>query len=79
MRTLYVTVMVFVTICTARTFAQTTQPATTETTAPLLEGLGDHTFPVSTRSAQAQRYIDQGLVLAYGFNHKEAERAFREG
>jgi tetratricopeptide (TPR) repeat protein len=78
MRTLYVTVMVFVTICTARTFAQTTQSATTETTAPLLEGLGDHTFPVSTGSAQAQRYIDQGLVLAYGFNHKEAERAFRE-
>ena len=25
----------------------------------------------------AQRYFDQGLRLAYGFNHAEAERAFR--
>lgn len=47
-------------------------------TAPLLEGLGDTHWPTSTRSALAQRYFDQGLVLTYGFNHAEAARSFRE-
>lgn len=46
--------------------------------APLLDNLGDHRRPVSTKHAQAQRYFNQGLILAYGFNHAEAERAFRE-
>ncbi|WP_090571895.1 hypothetical protein [Nitrosomonas sp. Nm33] len=46
--------------------------------APSLLNLGSHTFPVSTRNKLAQQYIDQGLNLAYGFNHAEARRAFRE-
>jgi tetratricopeptide (TPR) repeat protein len=46
--------------------------------APRLQNLGSHTFPVSTRSAAAQRFINQGLNLAYAFNHAEARRAFRE-
>jgi len=46
--------------------------------APLLEGMGDLHFPISTDVPLAQRYFDQGLVLAYGFNHAEAERSFRE-
>lgn len=46
--------------------------------APRLQNLGTHTFPVSTRSKLAQQYINQGLNLAYGFNHAEARRAFRE-
>ncbi|HMJ88519.1 MAG TPA: hypothetical protein VK530_01815 [Candidatus Acidoferrum sp.] len=44
---------------------------------PLLKGLGDFHHPVTTSSKQAQRYFDQGLTLAYAFNHKEAIRAFR--
>src|SRR5690348_13095744 len=40
--------------------------------APRLQNLGTHTFPVSTRNKLAQRYINQGLNLAYGFNHAEA-------
>jgi tetratricopeptide (TPR) repeat protein len=67
--------MVLFSICTGPVFAQATQPART---APLLEGLGEHTFPVSTTNALAQRYVNQGLILAYAFNHKEAERSFRE-
>jgi tetratricopeptide (TPR) repeat protein len=47
-------------------------------TAPLLENLGTHHHPISTNSKPAQRYFDQGLILAYGFNHAEAERSFRE-
>jgi tetratricopeptide (TPR) repeat protein len=33
---------------------------------------------VTTRSKQAQAYMDQGLAMVYGFNHDEAIRAFKE-
>ena len=46
--------------------------------APRLQNLGSHAFPVSTKNADAQRFINQGLNLAYAFNHAEARRAFRE-
>jgi len=46
--------------------------------APRLQNLGSHTFPVSTRNRQAQLFVNQGLNLAYAFNHAEARRAFRE-
>src|SRR5262245_25292524 len=45
---------------------------------PLYADLGDHRHPVTTKSATAQRYFDQGLRLVYAFNHDEAIRAFRE-
>lgn len=45
---------------------------------PRLQNLGTHIFPVSTRNPLAQQYINQGLNLAYAFNHAEARRAFRE-
>lgn len=58
-------------------------PALTRTEAPepaqpLYAGMGMHRYPVSTRIPEAQRYFDQGLVLAYGFNHREAAQSFRE-
>ena len=40
-------------------------------------GLGGHHFPISTTSADAQTYFDQGIGLLYGFNHDEAARYFR--
>lgn len=46
--------------------------------APRLQNLGVHTFPVSTTQARAQLFVNQGLNLAYGFNHAEAGRAFAE-
>ena len=46
--------------------------------APRLQNLGDHEFPVTTNSARAQLFINQGMMLAYGFNHAEATRSFRE-
>ena len=45
---------------------------------PLFEGLGSLHHPVSTNSAQAQKYFDQGLALVYAFNHDEAQRSFEE-
>ncbi len=49
-----------------------------ENDVPLHENLGDHSYSVSTSVPLAQRYFDQGLILAYGFNHAEAARSFRE-
>ncbi len=43
----------------------------------LIDGLGPTGYKISTRNEAAQAYFDQGLKLAYGFNHREAERAFR--
>jgi tetratricopeptide (TPR) repeat protein len=56
---------------------QSTSPIERTPIAPLLEGLGSHSMPISTTEPLAQRYFDQGLVLAYGFNHAEAARSFR--
>jgi tetratricopeptide (TPR) repeat protein len=46
--------------------------------APLLEGLGDHHFAVTTQVPKSQIFFDQGLRLTYAFNHSEALRAFKE-
>ncbi|HSF40088.1 MAG TPA: hypothetical protein VLT87_09865 [Thermoanaerobaculia bacterium] len=57
--------------------ARSAEPADGRT-APLLEGMGKHHHAVTTKSPLAQRYFDQGLTLAYAFNHAEAARSFRE-
>ena len=44
--------------------------------AQLFDDLGPLGRPVGTASPEAQRYFDQGLRLAYGFNHDEATRSF---
>src|SRR6186713_1499907 len=43
----------------------------------LWEGLGPTSFAITTKDATAQKYFNQGLVFAYGFNHWEAQRAFQ--
>ena len=45
---------------------------------PMFEGLGSHTHKVTTSSAEAQRYFDQGLRFLFGFNHGAAIRSFQE-
>ena len=45
--------------------------------APLFEGMGDYHMPITTSDPDAQRYFDQGMVLAFGFNHAESIRSFR--
>jgi tetratricopeptide (TPR) repeat protein len=51
--------------------------APAEGSVPLFEGLGSRTWPVTTNDPFAQRYFDQGIMLAHNFNHWEAARAFR--
>jgi tetratricopeptide (TPR) repeat protein len=46
--------------------------------APRLEGVGRSDFPVTTQSPQARAFFNQGLSLAFAFDHGEAKRAFAE-
>jgi tetratricopeptide (TPR) repeat protein len=41
-----------------------------------LEGLGGYRMPVRVASGAARTWFDQGLVLAYAFNHDAAARSF---
>jgi tetratricopeptide (TPR) repeat protein len=45
--------------------------------AVLFTGLGTHHHAIATRSADAQKFFDQGLTLVFAFNHDEALRSFR--
>ncbi|MEX0872388.1 MAG: hypothetical protein WDZ65_11240, partial [Aquisalimonadaceae bacterium] len=53
-------------------------PAAQENALPLYDDLGDHHVPITTDVPEAQRYFDQGMRLAYAFNHEEAIRSFQE-
>jgi tetratricopeptide (TPR) repeat protein len=44
---------------------------------PIYSGLGTLAFPVTTRNARAQAYMNQGMRLSFAFNHAEAQRAFQ--
>lgn len=46
--------------------------------APQIERVGEARLPITTREPLAQRFFDQGLRLAYAFDHAEALRAFAE-
>lgn len=46
-------------------------------TPPLYNDLGALHVPVTTASAKAQAYFNQGMRLTFAFNHAEAARAFR--
>jgi tetratricopeptide (TPR) repeat protein len=52
--------------------------AATTAPPPLFDNLGGHHRAITTTSPKAQAYFDQGLRLVYGFNHHEAQAAFRE-
>ncbi len=56
-----------------------TPPGFDGTLVPLFAGLTENfTYPITTKSKIAQKYFDQGLILAYGFNHAESARSFKE-
>lgn len=44
----------------------------------LMPGMGNATFPVTTKSAEAQKFFNQGLAQLHGFWYFEAERSFRQ-
>ena len=46
--------------------------------AKLYDGLGTFHRKITTRSAEAQRYFDQGMRFVWAFNHDEATRSFAQ-
>ncbi len=46
--------------------------------AVLIPEMGSIEFPTSTKSATAQRFIEQGVLQLHGFWYLEAERSFRQ-
>lgn len=50
----------------------------TKPIAPVLSGLGDYHFKVTTNNEKSQYFFDQGYRLTTGFNHSEALRSFKE-
>ncbi len=58
--------------------SQTTASPQDATPAPLFAELGDFHHEIQTDDRLVQTYFDQGMVLAFGFNHAEAARSFRE-
>lgn len=52
-------------------------PAFADTEPPLWTGIGSISWKITTPNERVQAYFDQGLRLAYAFNHDEARRAFR--
>jgi tetratricopeptide (TPR) repeat protein len=51
---------------------------TSGTKAPRFNGLKGIDLKISTTNKEAQEYFNQGMMLAYGFNHAEAARSFYE-
>jgi len=54
------------------------QVDTTRQIAPLFNDLGNHFYTISTNNKKAQAFFNQGLNLAYAFNHAESHRSFME-
>jgi tetratricopeptide (TPR) repeat protein len=50
--------------------------AASNSRAQIFDGMGPHRRAITTDSAEAQRYFDQGLTWMYAFNHDEAIRSF---
>jgi len=57
-----------------------TRIAWDETDGPLnrYEGFGGYERSITTSSAEAQEWFNQGIQLLYGYNHDEAIRSFRK-
>lgn len=53
-------------------------PVASASAPPLFNDFGDLHRDIGTSVPAAQRYFDQGLRMAYGFNHDAAGRAFAE-
>src|SRR5215207_953998 len=58
-------------------------PAANEGTAPapaapsgLFEKVGQHHHAMTTTSADAQRFFNQGFNFVFGFNHEQAAKSF---
>lgn len=76
----FISIVVIFSLSAAALIAQHSPPAT-ETNgefAVLIDGLGNYSRPISTKSELAQKFFDQGLRLVYGYYSPEATASFKE-
>ncbi len=79
MKTRWLALLLALTLFPASGVRSETKPETkSKALAPRLDEVGQHPFAVTTTSPEAQRFVEQGLALAYGFNHAEAIRSYQE-
>src|ERR1051325_7809558 len=71
-------IMLFAMISTVSAQQQMSMPMDGRSTVALDTGLGSIDHPVSTKSAEAQKYFDQGLAYLYAFNHQEGINSFKQ-
>jgi tetratricopeptide (TPR) repeat protein len=62
----------------SRPTSQSTTDTKAARTVSLYPGFAGYARKVTTTSADAQRWFDQGIQLLYGFNHDEAIRSFEK-
>jgi hypothetical protein len=68
----YLSIAVMSTLVSCAMFGETERPGS-----PKIDGLGNQTWLITTRSPDAQALFDQGVKLFYAFDHGDAARAFR--
>jgi tetratricopeptide (TPR) repeat protein len=73
--TLFLSAAMSCSLAAAQQHAAHAQPQQTKP-ATLVNGIGNTHHPVTTSSAEAQKFFDQGLRYIYAFNHDEAARSF---
>ncbi len=62
--------------CACSSSDTTTAKLTAGDRAQIFDDMGSHRRMITTDSAAAQKYFDQGLTWMYSFNHDEAVRSF---
>lgn len=76
----FISIIVILSLSAAALIAQHSPPAqaTNSEFAVLIDGLGNYSRPISTKSELAQKFFDQGLRLVYGYYSPEATASFKE-
>ena len=70
-------ILLFAAVAMAALLPTTPALPANQANVPLIDNLGSYTRAVTTDSAEAQRYFDQGLRFLFGFNHGMAIRSFQ--
>ena len=76
-KTLFFLTILILLSCSDNQFNINVDEIVKKANAPLLNGLGNHSFKISSDIEGVQEYFDQGLIMAFAFNHAESVRSFK--
>jgi tetratricopeptide (TPR) repeat protein len=72
-----ISLLLVITLCSSVGYTGNDSAVHSHPRAQIFSGLGPHRRTITTDSAEAQAYFDQGLTWMYAFNHDEAIRSFK--